>query len=47
VTGEEHVMALDINGKIYSWGSNKFGQVFYFFIKIIFNDKYIARVWIF
>lgn len=23
--GDEHVMALDITGKIYSWGSNKYG----------------------
>ena len=29
-TGFSHVLALDIHGKIYSWGENDFGQVYFF-----------------
>lgn len=27
VVGEEHVLALDINGQVYSWGRNDLGQL--------------------
>ena len=49
--GFKHVLALDSEGKIYSWGRNDLGQVLYFLMKVFIIPLFLCwclclRVWL-